>query len=307
MKTMLSNKAETTILIPDVHLQAPVLIDGEVKLPDSRHDPVALSPVLQVVKKYGADRAIIMGDMFDNQQCSGWTAKINRGGRIMTDDGQYHFSAWKETLKLGETFLRYIRKCLPKSEIVFLEGNHEFRSEFELRKNDLLASFGDAISIRLNPIWAELDIQYIPWNGGKTQPWVRIGDITVMHGFGTSDNQYMLQNHRIVHADSHNIDFKKFAKRNLEDKGGGKDTMWSWAIGCLCNLRPEFATKGGRANAWEHGFAYVSTYKGMSHVDVYRIVNGTVVNFRGEVVEYVPLATIDKSLSCLDYKPSSLN
>jgi len=293
------NKLETTITIPDLHLQAALLVDGKVKLPDCRHDPVALSPLMQIIKKYGADRVIIMGDMFDNQQCSGWTAKINKGGLIMTDDGEYHFSAWKETLNMGKEFLRVIRKFVPNAEIIFIEGNHEYRSEFELRKNDLLRSFGDGISIRKCSIWKELNITYIPWNGGSIRPIYEVGDVYVMHGNGLSETQYMMQNHRVVHADSHAITYKDFSKRNRINEAGDKDIMWSWSIGCLCNLSPEFATKGGRANAWQHGFAYISTYKNLSQVDVYHITNGTIVNFNSSPVDYIPLDKIDKGLKSL--------
>jgi hypothetical protein len=296
----MKDKMEKTFCITDVHVQAEILVDGKTLLPDSRHDPIAISPVIQALGMSQPEKIIIMGDFFDNQHVSGWTKKINQTGKIMTEDGEYHFSAWRETLRRGEALLRYIRKICPNASITFLEGNHEFRSAQELRVNDLLRSYESA-SIRDLEIWKEIKAQYIPWNGGKVKPWIQIGDATIMHGFGTSENQYMLQNHRVIHGDSHAIDLKKFAKRNRETDAGDKDTMWSWAIGCLCHLRPEFATKGGRANAWEHGFATLSTYKGLSQVDVYRIVNGTVVNFYGKPLNYIPLGKLDNSLNTLDY------
>ena len=289
-----------TIIYSDIHLQAPVRKDGETIKPDACHEPSALSVAFQIHKNFGADEVINIGDLYDCALCSGWTAQC-RLGQVMGEDGQFHFSAWKDTANMGRTYWEYMRQLSPRAKMVQIEGNHEFRCDMVIRNNTQLEALKDIIHIQSFPFWKELEIEYHPYNAIGADAWYDVSKFRVMHGNGLSPSKMRLQNDNVIYGHTHQLLIDAWDK-TTRNSAMGKETKRAYSIGCLCKLDPEFSVKGGRANGWANGFAYVYTLpNGMSQIEIVEIINGnTVVNFNGRAYYAKPLRELSNSISNLE-------
>jgi hypothetical protein len=289
-----------TIIYSDIHFQAPLRKDGETIRPDACHEPSALSVAFQIHKNFGADEIVNVGDLYESALCSGWTTKC-RCGQVMGEDGQFHFSAWKDTINMGKAYWEYMRLLSPASKLIQIEGNHEFRCEMAIRENTQLEALQDTIRIRNLPFWKEMKIDYHPYNAVGAAAWYDVSKFRVMHGNGDSPQKMRLENFNVIYGHTHQLLVNSWDK-TTRNSNLGKETHRAYSIGCLCKLDPEFSVKGGRANGWANGFAYVYTLpNGMSQIEVVEIVNGnTVVNFNGKTYYAKPLRELSISLAELE-------
>jgi len=193
--------------------------------------------------------------------------KISRFGSM--PDGRY----MKDEIEVGLAFLKALRRMFPTIPIFWKDGNHEKRlTSYIIQKAPELANmYGmDTPSMmKLN----EFNITYVPENIVS-----RYGRLFLAHGHelgmgGGSINiarQVRLRvGVNILVGHWHKQQFDQ--SRNLAD-----ETHASWALGCLCYLKPRYT---GALNNWNQGAATVELLneKGEFRVNTFTILNGKII------------------------------
>lgn len=100
----------TTLILPDI------------QWPDC--DMLMLKKVISVAKELQPDAILQIGDAIDFPQVSQWNK--GRAGEFATDL-QDHIDGWRKVME-------NIREVCPKSQITWLEGNHDLRIQDFLKK-----------------------------------------------------------------------------------------------------------------------------------------------------------------------------
>lgn len=101
---------KTTLILPDI------------QWPDC--DMLMLKKVISVAKELQPDAILQIGDAIDFPQVSQWNK--GRAGEFATDL-QDHIDGWRKVME-------NIREVCPKSQITWLEGNHDLRIQDFLKK-----------------------------------------------------------------------------------------------------------------------------------------------------------------------------
>ena len=91
-------------------------------------DEEAIKAFLRFIKQNPVDTVILNGDILDMYDCSSFDKDPDR------------INSLQEELNLATKFFAKLRKMLPKAEIVFIKGNHEYRLERYLMKHPELFS-----------------------------------------------------------------------------------------------------------------------------------------------------------------------
>lgn len=211
-------------------------------------------------------RIILAGDFADFKDISFFKDDPNR-------------MAFKDELEAVKDSLSIVRNHFPKSELIYLEGNHEARLNRFLFSNAPQLSGISAISV---PDLLELNkfkCQYIDniklMNAGR-QPY-KLGKLFVLHGhekkvsFGAINlaKLYYDKCHTNVIAGHHHRPDKKIV-RLLNGKYEG-----AWTVGCLCQLSEPYSP----INDWMHGWAFVDVYdNGIFEVYNKGLIEGNILN-----------------------------
>jgi predicted phosphodiesterase len=148
--------------------------------------------------------------------------------------------------------LAKIRNIIPNTEIIYLEGNHEYRlTKYKWSKCPEMA-YIRGLKIENLLGLSELNIRFIPytkyWNYKKV--YFVHGDVISKHSGQTARNMREKWGVNIVHGHSHRTG--KSNKTTLNGNQAG------WESGCLCDLNPEYVK--GKAD-WQHGMSIVQYYK----------------------------------------------
>lgn len=99
------------------------------------HDVKCVTLALDVLKDFGPDEVVILGDFFDCYTVSQYSK-----------DPKSQYKLLEEELVEGRKLLNQIIKSVPRAEIVFLSGNHEFRIDRYVANN--AAALGGTINTR---------------------------------------------------------------------------------------------------------------------------------------------------------------
>jgi len=248
----LVNKATKTMVISDIHVPF--------------EDKKALDVVYKFAKDYKPDRLVINGDLVDFYGLSFFDKNTARRHSV------------QDEIDLAGNVLNKLRDAVgPKTEMVYLEGNHENRLQRYLWKNPELEGLRD---LRL-PNLLGLKDKGVQFVGVTSDYWkdttgsIKVGDAIITHGDnrlnGTSTSRYSGYSARNSLATLQSSIFMGHVHRlGIVYQSNGSDTLVGVEGGCLCR-------ENGTAN-WQQGFVTFSTHKGKNYAhQLYRIEKGVLV------------------------------
>lgn len=264
--------------------------------------------MLQYIEDFKLDGIIHLGDLMEMDCISHWTKAVGREGQIKDTDGNWYVASWKAQKEMAYAFWKYLAKKYPKAIKVQLEGNHDQWSRtffsnpiFDMFKDDPDYSPAN-LAFHNWSLWEDLNIKYVPYWGGETDPNYIIRaagfdrGMIVMHGFNNASVKRMYKDFdNVIYGHQHKIITEAYGGNYWEHRQAS-------CIGCLTKLNAKYCGNGGAQNAWEHGFALVNLYSNnVCDVKIIRIQRDLVVgNERGDEFSAVKLASIDPLLSVLD-------
>jgi UDP-2,3-diacylglucosamine pyrophosphatase LpxH len=168
--------------------------------------------------------------------------------------------------ELDETakFIARVRDAAGDAQVVFSEGNHEFR----LRR--FLASEAKALaglrSLHLSTLLglSKLNVMY----RDHDQPY-RVGTLLYTHGQlvrkwsgSSAKGHFEKYGCCVIHGHTHRLG--TFYHRDINT------TFGAWENGCICDLNPDYCT----APDWQQGWSVVWTKRDYFHVEQIAVVKG---------------------------------
>jgi predicted phosphodiesterase len=224
------------------------------------HDSVALEAALAYGEQFQPDAILINGDLLDAYSLS----------RFDKDPTKPKIAYELECCK---QFFAHLRSRFPDTNIVWREGNHDYRMEQYLMANAPL--FFEIEGAR--DVWHTA--AGIPQHGVKyvrEQRPVMLGELMVLHGHeqgkgianpvNPARGAFMRMLSCVLIGHSHR------QSEHTERTADGK-VIACWSTGALCGLWPDYA----KINRWSSGFATVLVEpSGEYEVRLHRIIDGKV-------------------------------
>lgn len=249
--------------------------------PMDRHDPKALSVVLQILKDIKPDCYIDVGDLIHLSYLSRWNIGADMQGRVVSSKGTAIEMNLKDDNALINVWWDKVQDaCGRKTEYYFEEGNHEeiLRA---LRQKRMFDGF-DKSQFYPEAQWLfkERGIKFVPYqnHGEDGDNWVKIGPhLKVLHG------NYANKGHLQKHWEDHqcNLIYGHMHTREAKDFRHPTASTSVQTIGCLCGKRASYHR--GRTNAWAQGMSIVYLLSNGKFIDHFiRILDGQAV-FNGRV------------------------
>ena len=235
------NGYNNTLIINDVHIPF--------------HDTEALRAALKYGKDRGVDSIYINGDLMDFYALS-----------FFSKDPKYR--RFKQEIETGEGFFKGLRHNFPNVKIFYKMGNHEERFERYLR--DKAEDLDGLVTIEGMMKLKDYGIEII--DGRKI---VKKGKLYLLHGHEIRVSSALVNIARTVRLRTsvntivgHHHKTQEDYNKDLADQITG-----SWAVGCLCGLRPDYMP----VNNWNHGFALVESDRTFFEIHNKKIVNGRIL------------------------------
>jgi len=229
-----------------------MLIVNDIHIPF--HDVKALKTALEFGEERGIDSIYINGDLMDFYSIS-----------FFTKDPK--FKRFKQECEMGEVFFQYLRKAFPNVKIFYKMGNHEER--FERWLWDRAEELDGIVTVESLLKLKDYGVETI--SGRKI---VKHGKLYLLHGHEIRVSSNLVNIARTVRLRTsvntiigHHHKTQEDYNKDLADQITG-----SWAVGCLCGLRPDYMP----VNNWNHGFAHLETEPG----GLFKIHNKKIVNGR---------------------------
>jgi len=193
---------------------------------------------LQYAKERGnIDRIVINGDLLDFGSVSSHAAS------------PYERMNLKDEIAQAKTYLRIVRDMFPKAEIIFAEGNHEYRLSRFIACN--AKQFDGIIYLERLLQLEHFGISFVPYHKH-----VQIGHLHVMHGHhikGSGTNVAAT----ILNKAGVNIMFgDRHRSQEATRKRFDGSIIGAWAVGCLCPLSVSYSLYNPD---WINGFAIVES------------------------------------------------
>lgn len=218
------------------------------------HDSTALRIALEYIDDQEPDNIYLNGDISDFFSVSRW------------DKNPLERNLPRE-LQLNRQFLAHLRERYPNARIIYKIGNHEERWEkYMWAKAPEVCGVAD-FEMRALLEFSKWGIEEVK---GKQK--AKAGKyLTIIHGhelFGGSAPvnfaRTLQTNLGVCAIAGHRHQTSEHAFKNADDKN-----VMCWSLGCLCDMRPEYAV----LNKWNAGFAILDLHKNDFKVDNKRIVN----------------------------------
>lgn len=227
------------MVLPDLHFPDP--------------DERALSAVLKAHRLLRPAKTVILGDWLDAGAFKRWP------GRARFDAAQDFF---KKEVKPCRAVLSKLEKNT--DEIIFIEGNHEWRVEAYLANSDAVVKH---LSDHLSPKallgeGRKKPFKWIPYaTDNGTLPHYKIAnDLIAVHGWSHSKHASakhldIARTHSVIHGHTH-----RAQSHVTRDPITGR-ILKAWSPGCLSSLQPRWLH--GRPTEWVHGIdlIYVGHHK----------------------------------------------
>ena len=209
---------KSLLILPDVHLTTEVSKPYQV--------------VKQFIQKNKFDKTIILGDFMDVSSLSYYD--LSKRGKI---EGQ----RYEKEVEIAKQEIDFLQKY--NNDIVWLEGNHEFRVRAYCDDNPELKGLLEI------PKLLELKkrgIKWIPLNEPYT-----IGKLNFIHG--VYYNKYHSQKHLIEYGDNICYGHTHRPQITYSNQKFAKRPYGSFGLGCLGDTAPEY--KKNAPTSWVNQFA----------------------------------------------------
>lgn len=221
------------------------------------HDGKAIDLLKFFLRDYSdkLDYFIINGDLLDCWEISKFS-RVPNSGESLRDEFDWAYDE-----------LRAIRKIIPNTKIIIVEGNHEFRLKKYIieRAKELYGLRGLTIQeqLRLN----ELNIEYIPTLEGAnkfTHNDFKIGDLYIGHYDKASKYSIanLVESLGVSFIQGHDHRFSMFSKTFRD----GRELI-GLGQGCLCSLKPSYIAFPN----WQQGFSVFYKKKDKNRFQVYGV------------------------------------
>lgn len=241
------------MVLPDLHLPT--------------HDRSALRIVLRAFEHLKPQRLVILGDWLDAAFASAHPAS----SRDEADKGSYIQNEIEPCRRLLDQFEENTE------EIIYLEGNHEFRVErlITRERGAWLAIPELVLPKQLLSMNRKKKFTWIPYQHNATRgdayrlPHYKIADgLVAVHGWSTS--KYSARKHldlvkgwSIVYGHTHR------AQSDTVRHPMTGHINQSWSPGCLSSLQPMW--QHGSPTEWVHGFSLIYCRNDMSKWTAYTV------------------------------------
>lgn len=230
----------------------PICIGADAHFP--YHDPEAIDIFLDHAAK--AKTIVFLGDFADMYQASNFI-KDPRAMRIADE------------MKMMKAFLSGVRRDFPNHRIIYKIGNHEDRLD-TLIKTRAPELFGlDNLDLASAIGADESKIEMV-----QSRQMLKFGRLYGLHGHevgrgvfspvNPARGLYLKTKKSAICAHHHQT--SEHPEKTLDDK-----VETCWTIGCLCNMKPDYAP----VNRWNHGFAEI-----VGDEDIYIVNNRKIINYR---------------------------
>lgn len=193
---------------------------------------------MSLIREYKPDVLVCLGDVLDAD-----------GASRFPQEGRKKLSA---EFRIGNELLRQAADAVPKGQLVFMEGNHEFNVRDELR---LAPEVRDLCDYRLHmPALDRWD--WKPYDCCERGIF-RLGQVAFAHGYRTGprcNEKQALEFCRPFGLGVFAHDHKPMEPRQIEVWAGIHAPYWAMNVGTLGPLRPKYMTRKSTAG-WGHGVA----------------------------------------------------
>jgi len=208
---------KSAIIIPDAHISDKV--------------PKDYIAIKSFVKQFKPDKIIILGDYSDVASLSAWDMDKKR---------KMEGRRFKKEMTTANRELDFLQEC--SNDIIYLEGNHEFRVERYLDKSPEMEGL---IEIQENLRLKERGIKWVKFNDLH-----KVGDMFFTHGMYT--NKYNASKHLQVLGCNICYGHQHSTQTALQNMAMQKPHM-AYALGTLGNKKPDFMQN--KPSSWINQFA----------------------------------------------------
>ena len=245
---------EKWLVIPDIHLPY--------------EDKKTFKAIWSYMGSEKWDGVIILGDLLDFNEIS----KFNQ------DAPRRRTEKVKETFQTGNLFLDKLCKTTGKKcQIVLLEGNHDYRPEDYMDRNEQLDGLLDVAD---NLHLKKRGIKWVKnWSRGEL--FVK-GHAKFAHGQFTSTHhaKKMAQTYGTCIYYGHTHDIQEFA---IEYRGDSKNIVGK-SLGCTCDLKQKYLK--GNPTKWQQAITVFQFFKdGYFQENTIKIFKHRFVGLNGKVYD----------------------
>ena len=220
------------------HREIKSIVFGDVHIPFQ--DNRALTLLLKFIKLYQPDNIFINGDLLDCWAISKFTKPVNL---------EVHLS---DEIADTKDFLKKLRRMSPKSKIIYIFGNHEYRFEKYLADNADMFKNLQGMTLEEQLCCDELKIRCI--NNHLRENHYRFGHILIGHfnkvcvnaGY-TAHNLLQAKGMSLIQGHTH--------RGAMVYKRTYRDTMVGVEGFCLCDINPTYMSLPN----WQLGFCTISS------------------------------------------------
>lgn len=249
-KVLFEKAGRTTLVMADPHS------------PDE--DPHAMDLVYQIGRSVGVDGVIIDGDLYNVSSLSKYTPNAEQHLR------------WVEERAEAIRLPVQIRQNFPDVPIYFLPGNHDMRPLKWINANALPLQGILTLAQWLGLDDPSLDFQIV--EEGRIM--LAGGNLMVKHGTSVSQNAGHSVKKEVDKAGV-SVVMGHVHRRALIEVTKAQEELTGIELGCLCNLRPDYANPEDVVN-WQQGFAIITEYDDNEFdIELVKIKNGR-ATFRGK-------------------------
>jgi hypothetical protein len=234
----------------------PIAIGADVHFP--YHDETALQIFIERIGEMNAKTIIFDGDVMDcyalSRFCKDPTARKMKG-----------------EIEMVSAFFKSLRAAFPNKRIIYKLGNHEDRWEIYLRN-----CAPELYGLPFTSLSKQLDLEASGIELVESRRMIKAGRLYILHGHETgrgisspvnpARGLYLKTKMSALCAHFHQA--TSHQEKSLDDS-----IEVCWSIGCLCDMKPEYAP----VNKWSHGFAEVYGDDDYYHVKNRTIINGKLI------------------------------
>ena len=227
------------------------------------HDRSAYAIALDYLQEKEIDQLIIAGDFVDFYKVSSWAQDPDR-------------MPFKDEVKMAREELTMVRCMFSNIPIQYIEGNHENRLNFYIKKQ--APAFKGLWDVPTALYLDDLEIEYVSniERMYHNRPPLSLGKLFVLHGHEIRAGFSSVNLARLYYFKAHNSlivghhhTSQKYTQKKLDLTYDG-----CWIVGTLGQLQEPYMP----VNNWVHGFAYVDHDPETGFFDVHNkiIMNGKV-------------------------------